>query len=74
MNDVTKELYISNRNLIDNINKNQINNNDKLDSILTRLENVEKQISNLTKIINSLINIEETELKDIKSNINNNLK
>ena len=75
MNDITvKELYTSNKNLNDTINKNQINNNKKIDLILTRLDNIETKLSNLTNALNSLINIEEYELKDIKTNISNNLK
>ena len=74
MNNVSiQELYKSNKNLNDTINKNQINNNTKLDSILEKINELEKKLLILTKQINSLINIEEDELKDIKMNINNNI-
>lgn len=74
MNNVNmQELYKSNKNLNDTINKNQINNNTKLDSVLEKINELEKKLLTLTTQINSLINIEQDELKDIKMNINNNI-
>lgn len=74
MNNINiQELYTSNKNLNDTINKNQINNNIKLDSILEKINKLENKLLVLTKQINSLINIEQDELKDIKMNINNNI-
>jgi hypothetical protein len=75
MNDTSvKELYTSNKKLNDTINKNHITNNEKLDSIFTKINDLEQKLLILTTQINSLINIEETELKEIKTNIINNIK